>query len=115
MGLFSGITGLLGIGGSKTNVTQTSSNQTDVTVDVAVQNILDLAPIAAVLEWLGVQQADQTQLLAASNLTLAATNAEIAAQQQAQQQALLNRAAPWAKAAVLLLGGGIFIWAIKKG
>lgn len=103
MGLFSSL-----FGGSKTTVTQAASNTTNTEVSIDLQNIIDLSGIERVLEYLGIQNNENTQAIVASNYLHAMVQEQKAAAEQQQQAAILNKITPWAKwlaaAALLYLG-----------
>lgn len=94
--------GLLGsiFGGTKVN--QQAANTTNVDVGVEVENIIDMSGIEKVLEWLGIVQKESTEAstqAAAKNATdLITALKESQALQQAQQQAIVEKAVPWVKA-----------------
>lgn len=126
MGLFSFVGGLLGGGG--TNVQQQAANTSETNVDVSIQNVLDVGPIAAVLEWLGLKEAEQAQLdreAAAAQAVQGSKDAqsviaaiEAANQVQVEQnQKIINAVAPWLKGMAVAAMGlmGVLILKNWKG
>lgn len=115
MGLFSAIGSLFGGGGSSTSVSQQAANNTQIDVGVDIQNVLDMTPIAAVLEWLGFKQVEvqEAQLAAAKQGSMNAQELldymkQAQTQQLEQNKRVIDGVLPWmqgvAAAATLALG-----------
>lgn len=118
MGLFSFVGNLLG-GGGGTQVSQQAANTSTTTVDVGIENKIDLGPIAAVLEWLGLRDVEEAKANRETQEAIALkgsmdAQAVLAALQEGQKaeveqrQKVIESVTPWFKltalAGILLMG-----------
>lgn len=112
MSLFGGLLSAIGLGGSKTTVTQAAANTSNVEVQVA--NNVDLTPIAAVLEWLGISQAETAKETAKTNANTAATLVtalqDISQKKLELEKTAIEKIGPWVKVAL----GALVFYLITK-
>lgn len=94
MGFLSGIVGSIFGGGSKTTVSQSSTNQTNIDMTSQIANVIDLSSVADAMKFVGenfesalTTSGEQTRAL------LAGLMAQIGVNQKAQMQTALVAAA----------------------
>lgn len=114
MGLFSGL-----FGGGGTKVNQQAANTTNVAVDVGIA--MDMGPIAAIMEWLGLKQVEYQDknlaLTEASNKSINNLFAALKANEDKeleQKQQVIDGVLPWVNRLGMAAIVAIAIWIWKK-